>query len=153
MENNITIKQYEAEEEIPLELLLLADPSKESILSYLKEGVIFIARDKDIVTGIIVTIIRSDEAEIMNISVKKTYQNLGIGQKLLAEISHHLKNEGIRKLCVGTGNSSIVPFYLYQKAGFRLSHIEKDYFLKKYKKPIIENGIQCVDMIHMVKLM
>lgn len=36
---------------------------------------------------------------------------------------------------------------LYEKCGFRRHHVIKDFFTKNYDHPIIECGVQLVDMI------
>lgn len=53
------------------------------------------------------------------------------------------------ELMIGTGNSSINQLALYQKCGFRVIGVERDFFINNYDEPIFENGIQCVDMIRL----
>ena len=43
----------------------------------------------------------------------------------------------------------MIPFY--EKCGFEKSHIIKNFFIKNYDKPIIENGVQLVDMVYLKK--
>ncbi|MDH5656875.1 MAG: GNAT family N-acetyltransferase, partial [Spirochaetia bacterium] len=81
-----------------------------------------------------------------NISIKKEFQNQGIGSKLLKDVFDYCHGNKILKISVGTGNSSIGQLAFYQKNGFRITGISKDYF-KKYPSPIFENGIQCLDLI------
>jgi ribosomal protein S18 acetylase RimI-like enzyme len=50
---------------------------------------------------------------------------------------------------IGTGNSSVKQVGLYQRCGFRITGIDKDFFIKHYSEPIFEDGIQCRDMIRM----
>lgn len=134
--------------EVPLKLLLLADPSKDAINKYLKKGICFAAYDKNNIIGVYILVSKNvDVLEIMNISVAKNKQNKGIGKMLVFDAIRRAKKEKARKLLVGTGNSSINQLAFYQKCGFRISKIKKDYFIKKYKNPIYENGIQCIDMI------
>lgn len=49
---------------------------------------------------------------------------------------------GCTNLITGTGNSRIGQLDLYQKEGFDIPKIVKNFFLKNYKEPIFENGIQ-----------
>lgn len=49
-------------------------------------------------------------------------------------------------MIVGTANSSIGNLAFYQKVGFRITEVKKDFF-SKYPEPIFENGIQALDMI------
>ena len=67
-------------------------------------------------------------------------------KKLINEVKQQAVNQGVKTLIVGTGNSSLSQLGLYQKCGFRLDHIIRDFF-KNYPEPIFENGIQCIDMV------
>ncbi len=58
---------------------------------------------------------------------------------------------GYKTLEVCTGNSSIGQLALYQKCGFRMSGIERDFFIKHYHEPIFENGIQCRDRVRLTQ--
>lgn len=48
-------------------------------------------------------------------------------------------------------NSGIHQFYLYQKCGFRITGVDRNFFLTHYTEKIYENGIQCRDMIPIEK--
>ena len=144
---DIKIKKIDSRE-APMELLLLADPSQEAINKYLKGGNCFVACEGDEIVGAYVMISRNrDEFEIMNIAVAEKRQNEGIGKLLVLDTIKRAKKEGAKKLLVGTGNSSTGQLAFYQKCGFKISGIKKDYFIKNYKESIFENGVQCKDMI------
>jgi hypothetical protein len=49
-------------------------------------------------------------------------------------------------MVVGTGNSSIGNIIFYQKCGFRMDHVRKDYFWY-YREPVFENGLRVRDML------
>ena len=144
---NIVIKKIKSNE-APFELLLLADPSSEAVKKYLKNGNCFAAFEGSEIVGVYVLISKSaDTLEIINLSVAEEKQNRGIGKLLVADAIRRAKKAGAKKLIVGTGNSIIDQLAFYQKCGFRMSKIKKDYFIKKYKSLIFENGIQCRDMV------
>lgn len=133
---------------IPMELLLLADPSKIAINKYLKKGKCLAAYDDGDLVGVCVVVSKSKNIfEIMNIAVAEGKQNKGIGKLLVLDAIKITKKEGAKKLLVGTGNSSTSQLAFYQKCGFKIAGIKKDYFIKNYKEPIYENGTQCKDMI------
>lgn len=138
-------------ENIPYELLLLADPSEDNINEYLSRGTTFIAKYKGEIVGVLVlTDTRPKTVEIMNVSVKEEYQNKGIGKKLIKYVIEYVKKNTSNKIIeIGTGNPGVVQMLLYQKCGFRIIGIDFDYFRKNYDKEIIENGIECRDMIRM----
>lgn len=134
----------------PFDLLLLADPSKEMISDYIKDGVIHIAESESGIVGVVVLLPQTREtAEVMNLAVKEDSQGNGYGKKLLMHALKEAKSLGFKKVEIGTGNSSIHQLALYQKAGFRITGIDADFFIRNYDEPIFENGIQCMDKIRM----
>lgn len=135
-------------EDAPLELLLLADPSEESIRKHLKKGSCFVAHDGGGLLGAYVLVSKkTGDIEIVNIAVVEGMQNKGLGKLLVADAKKRAKKSGAKRLIVGTGNSSISQLAFYQKCGFRIAGVRKDHFVKNYKKPIFENGIRCRDMV------
>jgi ribosomal protein S18 acetylase RimI-like enzyme len=145
------IRMLRKDEQPPWHLLLLADPSKDMVLSYLKDGICYISETTNSQTqGVIVMLPTSQEKlEITNIAVDETMQGKGVGTKLLRHGIKFAKEEGYKNIEIGTGNSSINQLALYQKAGFRIMSIDHDFFTKNYPEPIYENGIQCRDMIRL----
>ncbi|PEY37724.1 GNAT family N-acetyltransferase [Bacillus cereus] len=137
-----------SQEKAPMSLLLLADPSERQIYSYLKRGLIYIAKHEENVIGVYVLLeTRPKTMEVMNIAVSEEIQGQGIGKQLLQHAIVTAKEKHMHNLEVGTGNSSISQLAFYQKCGFRIFSIDFDYFSKHYEEEIIENGIVCRDMI------
>ena len=133
---------------VPYGLLLLADPSKKLIDEYLKESQTFIARQDDELVGIIVLKPLSKELiEIKNISVKPFFRGQGIGMYLIKNAIHKAWAGKYEHICIGTANSSIGQLYLYQKLGFEICEIRKDFFIQHYTEPIFEHGVKAKDMI------
>lgn len=148
----LTIKRIEKLGKIPYDLLLLADPSKKNIDKYIFSGDIYIIEKDGITIGCYVLhSINSETIEIKNIVVEPAYQGKGIGLYLLNHATEEAKVKGFKSIIIGTGNSSVGQLYLYQKAGFRISNIIKDFFIDNYDEPIIENGIACRDMVMLTK--
>ncbi|WP_240636588.1 GNAT family N-acetyltransferase [Paenibacillus silvae] len=133
-------------------LLLLADESEEKVMQYLEEGdVLCLSNDSDDALGVIVTVrLNSESIEIKNIAVSPDHQGQGFGKLLINKAISLHKERGIRHFVVGTANSSINNLAFYQKLGFRICDIKKDFFLD-YPEEIWENGIRAVDMIVMEK--
>lgn len=131
-------------------ILLLADPSENIVNEYIKRGKVFIAKIEDNVVGAYVLIYtRPETIEIVNIAVKEEWQGKGIGKVLLEDAIKKSKDLGAKVLDIGTGNSSIYQLALYQKVGFRIVSVDRDFFIKHYKEEIYENGIRCIDMIRL----
>jgi ribosomal protein S18 acetylase RimI-like enzyme len=148
--NDIIIKKLSSNDEIPYDLLLLADPSIEIINDYVGSGSCYGAYINNNIVGVYVMIkTRPLTLEIVNIAVNQSYQGKGIGKRLLFSAIDMAKLEKAKVLKIGTGNSSISQLALYQKCGFRIVNIDKDFFRKHYKETIIENGIECIDMVRL----
>ena len=144
------IKRLENQEKVPLELLLLADPSKIIVEDYVAKGECFIAENEEQTIGVYVLLpTRPQTVEIVNVAVAENYQGKGIGKLLVSHAIRVAKTQGYKTIEIGTGNSSIGQLALYQKCGFRIVSVDPNYFIKHYSEEIYENGIQCIDMIRL----
>jgi len=138
----------------PFDLLELADPSREQINAYLETGTCYVARIEAETVGVsVLNPIDAACIEVKNIAVKESEQGKGLGKALLEHAEAVGRKLGYEKLIIGTGNSSIGQLALYQKQGFELSRIEKDFFTRNYPEPIFENGIQCKHMVMLEKVL
>ena len=127
----------------------MADPSKEAIQKYLDKSEIYLAFIGDELVGVFVITKELDVAEFKNLAVHEKHRGKGIGKQLIQHAIEHAKNKNATSVRVGTGNSSHLQIALYQKCGFKIVGVEKDFFVKNYKEKIFENGIQCIDMIRL----
>lgn len=59
-----------------------------------------------------------EDADIINIAVKKTYQGLGIGKCILNELIEQLKSRGIQNIFLEVRVSNIPAQKLYKSFGF-----------------------------------
>lgn len=129
-----------------MSLLLMADPDEKMVRVYIKDAALFVAVDDDKTVGVVVITGDQDNFELKNIAVDKSFQGQGIAKILIEHSFSYVKSQQGRSMIVGTGNSSLGQLALYQKCGFRLSHIIPNFFAS-YQPEIIENGIRCVDMV------
>lgn len=127
-------------------LLLKADPDIESIKNYISHSTIFVARESNAIIGVVVITFKDAQYELKNIAVLDSYQGKGIAKELIYRAKDFAKQSGAKNIIVGTGNSSLSQLALYQKCGFRMQSIKKNFF-QNYPEPIFENGIPCMDMI------
>lgn len=142
------IRRLVATDNIPMDLLLQADPSEEIVLEYLQRGECFVMEDEDSIIGVYVLIpTRPETAELVNVSIHEDQQGKGLGKMLIQHSIATAKSKKYKTIEVGTGNSSISQIALYQKCGFRITHVDRDFFIRHYSEPIFENGIQCIDMV------
>ena len=142
-----------AERERFLPLLLLADESLEQVRSYMHSGELyaFVGQD-EVAVGIVLTIpAQHDSVELKAVAVDTAQQNRGIGRRLLAAVIEELRRRGVRRAIVGTANAGIGQLAYYQKAGFRLLRIERDFFspVRGYPAVMEDNGIRLRDMVWM----
>ncbi len=133
----------------PLELLLLADPSEDNIRSYLPGSKCFVIACDAVVVGACVVQPRgADTYELMSIAVDPARQKSGYGTALLKWVIDYYRNAGARWLEVGTGTFGY-QLAFYQRQGFRVTSIDRDFFVRNYPEPIFEDGIQLIDMLRL----
>ena len=136
-----------------LPLLLLADESLEQVRSYMQSGELYalVGHDGKAV-GIVLTVpAEHGVVELKAVAVDTAQQNRGIGRRLLAAVIEDLRKRGVRRAIVGTANAGIGQLAYYQKAGFRLLRIERDFFspARGYPADMEDNGIRLRDMVWM----
>ncbi|WP_374706670.1 GNAT family N-acetyltransferase [Paenibacillus sp. J2TS4] len=139
-------------EEPPMELLLLADPSRDIVEGYLGRGQCYVAEEGGSVIGVYVLIpTRPETVELVNVAVEESRHGCGIGKRLVLHAVRTAREQGARTMEVGTGNSSVAQLALYQKCGFRITGVDRDFFTRHYPMEIMENGIPCRDMIRLAQ--
>lgn len=144
------IKELKTIEDVPIDLLLLADPSETLIKEYLTRGTTYILKEEQEVIGVYVLLpTRPQTIEIVNVAVDEEFQGKGFGKELIMDAIQRAKILGYQTIEIGTGNSGVIQLALYQKCGFRMKSIDKDFFLRHYNEPIFENGIQVIDMVRL----
>ena len=146
------IRQLGISENIPYQLLLLADETKEAIDKYIFESEIFIIENNgEIIALYALKAINSEQIEIKNIAVKADFQGRGIGSFLLENAFERAKKSGFQSLLIGTGDASLRQLTLYQRQGFKKYDVVKNFFIDNYPEVIYENGLQLKDMIILKK--
>ncbi|WP_061809346.1 GNAT family N-acetyltransferase [Rossellomorea vietnamensis] len=144
------IKKLNETEELPMELLLLADPSENIVKEYTARGECFVAELEKKIVGIYVLLpTRPETVELVNLAVAEELHGKGIGKQLVMDAVKVAKEKGYKTIEVGTGNSGVGQLALYQKCGFRIVGVDLDFFVRHYPEEIVENGIQCRDMIRL----
>ena len=148
----IMFEKVKLNEEPPMDLLLLADPSYQRVMEHLKSGICMVYKEDNCIVGsYILVMLDSERIELVNIAVKASKQGGGIGKKLLNHAIAYATENQFKEMIVGTGNSSINQIAFYQKAGFRLIDVIFDFFIQDNEAPIYENGIWCRDMLRFKK--
>ena len=130
-----------------LPLLRLGDEQDSMIDRYLDRGTLFVLYDDDPCGVCVVTDEGDGVFEIKNLAVAPAHQRRGYGSALIAHVLAHYRGQG-RVMQLGTGEvPSILSFY--RRCGFQNSHRIVNFFTDHYDHPIIEDGIQLVDMVYL----
>lgn len=133
----------------PIDLLLIADPSKDKVLSYLSRSRCFVASSDGAIVGVCVVQPLGEGAyELMSIAVPPSHQKCGYGTALLKWVIDFFRKSGARQIEVGTGTFGY-QLAFYQRHGFRVTGIDRDFFIRNYPEPIFEDGIQLFDMLRL----
>ena len=130
VKRSINIKKEKDNNEQYMDLLLEADPSKDMINDYLRDGELFVLTYKDDVACVGVVIRIDDETiELKNIATKEIYRGQGYGKKMLKYLADNYKQK-YKKMLVGTTENNI-PFYV--KQGFdKYEKTIKNFFVENY---------------------
>ena len=149
VERSVIIKKEKDNKEQYMDLLLDADPSKEMINKYLKDGELFVLTYKDEVACVAVAIeIDKDTVELKNVATVEKYRGQGYGKKMLKYLADNYKQK-YKKMIVGTSENNI-PFYV--KQGFdKYEKTIKNFFIDNYDEEIIDGNTKCIDMYYYSK--
>lgn len=85
-------------------------------------------------------------SELLLLAVDPAQRRKGYGQTIVAALVAEARQRGTAALLVGTGNCSFSIIALYQRCGFRMDHVRRDYFAY-VQPPVMENGIMLQDML------
>ena len=149
VKRSVVIKKEKDNKEQYMDLLLEADPSKEMIQKYLKDGELFVLTYKDEIACVaVVTKVDNDTIELKNIVTKKEYRGKGLGKKMLKYLADNYKQK-YNKMLVGTKENNI-PFLV--KQGFdKYEKTIKNFFADNYNEEIWDDNLHCIDMYYYSK--
>jgi len=133
-------------------LLELAD-EPEPLRRYLDDSVLYGIVDEtrgEPVAAALVIDLDDNTAELRAVAVAEHAQGTGIGTRIVTEVCDRLRVEG-KRIVVGTASSGTRQLAFYQRLGFRLRRVERDYFnaARGYPEGLEENGIPTRDMVWM----
>ena len=134
-----------------LDILLLADEQEDMIDRYLESGTMYTLCDGGVKAICVVTDEGGGVLEIKNLAVASAHQRKGYGRAMIDFIAEIYRGD-YAVLQVGTGESPRTIGF-YESCGFTISHRVKNFFVDYYDHPIIELGVQLVDMVYLRKNM
>jgi ribosomal protein S18 acetylase RimI-like enzyme len=135
---------------------MLADESETQVLSSINAGDLYAWVVDGEVVGIVLAIpVTEYEVELKAVAITPEHQGKGVGSAMVRSVVDALREQSVERVRVGTGNSGIGQLAFYQKLGFRLESIERDFFTpsRGYPAEIAENGIPLRDMIWMDQML
>lgn len=144
----VIIRPLNKNELLPMELLLLADPDREKVNSYLEKDQLIISECHQQVIGVLVLGYSQSQAEIKNVAVSEQYQGKGVATLLveyavrsyLKALKSQAQNSQDYPLYVKTGETSLPAIKVYTRCGFKEVKREANYFVQHYSEPIYEFG-------------
>ena len=132
-----------------MNLLLEADPSEAKVREYLAGATCFGAFIGSQLVSVCVTNVNSEgDTELFNIASLPYMQGQGVGTRLLEFVISELASQKVAKLVLGTGTFGY-QLTFYQRLGFRVDAVVKNFFIDNYAEPIYEDGIQHCDMLRL----
>lgn len=87
-----------------------------------------------------------EPAEIVELAIAETWQGHGLGRRFVDWLIAEARRRRKRALEVGTRNASLGNIAFYQRCGFRMDHVRRDYFTY-YPAPVYEHGIEVRDLL------
>lgn len=87
-----------------------------------------VAKENNEIIGFVGVLLNIDQAEIMNIVVKKDKRGLGIGKKLLKEIIELVKKNNLSKITLEVNSKNEAAKKMYENIGFEVIGIRKKYY-------------------------
>jgi GNAT superfamily N-acetyltransferase len=141
-------------------LLHLAEDSEAQLEAAIDDGVMYavVSDDSEHVSddgdhiGVVLALPHApDEIELRYVAVAEARQRTGIGKAMLAHVTDATRARGINRILVGTSSADTGNLDFYQRCGFRLLTIERDYFspARGYPADFMLNGLPAVDMVWM----
>lgn len=95
----------------------------------IREDTLFlVAQEKEEILGYCGVVMVQDEGDITNVAVRKSWQNQGVGKKLMEELVKSTEQEGVARLFLEVRASNEPALRLYRNMGFVQTGIRKNYY-------------------------
>ena len=133
-------------------LIRLAEDSESQLESAIDEGTMYVADDGDTPIGVVLVLDHGEgERELRYVAIAESHQRKGLGRAMLADVRDAEAAHGVARLLVGTSCADTGNLDFYQRCGYRLLSIERDYFTpaRGYPPDFVLNGLPAVDMVWM----
>ena len=133
-----------------MDMLLLADPQKDMIESYLDKSEVFVLVNGRDVCGIcVIEPLKNRKCELKNIVIREEDRGKGYAGYMLRHICEHYGNQCDTMYAGMYNRRRTIEFF--EKCGFMNSHIAANFYLEYYREPIYQDGVRMTDKIYMKK--
>lgn len=136
-----------------LPLMRLADDSVAEIEAYRDRGTLFglVAPQGGSPRGMVLADQYEDPntVRLLSVAIAEALQGRGLGSRMLREVLDRLRAQGWRRVVVSTATSGVAVLGFYQRLGFRMLRIDRDWFSPQrgYPPGLEEGGIPVRDQV------
>ena len=133
-------------------LIRLAEDSESQLESAIDDGTMYVAEEGETPIGVVLVLDHGEqERELRYVAIAESHQRKGLGKAMLADVRAAEAARGAARLLVGTSSADTGNLDFYQRCGYRLLSIERDYFtpFRGYPPDFVLNGLSAVDMVWM----
>ena len=112
----------------------------------------YVAEEGETPIGVVLVLDHGEqERELRYVAIAESHQRKGLGKAMLADVRAAEAARGAARLLVGTSSADTGNLDFYQRCGYRLLSIERDYFtpVRGYPPDFVLNGLPAVDMVWM----
>jgi len=144
------IQQIRRDKDEYMDMLLMADPEREMIESYLDKSEMFaLIHGGDVCAVCVVELLKNRKCELKSIVTRMEDRGKGYAKYMIRHICEHYGNQ-CDTMYAGTGNRKKTLEFL-GKCGFVNSHIVANYYLEHYREPVYEGDVRLTDKIYLKK--
>jgi len=150
MTEMLQIHAYEGSRDVLDPLFAEADDSPSQIASYKNLGEILVATIDGNIVGqaLMVKIDEPGTYEIKSLAVDEKWRSQGIGASLIQASCAHCRQLQAKSVLVATAAASIPALKFYQRQGFRIRHVIRDFYsAERGYKPLDLDGIPLLDEV------
>jgi len=144
----VQVKKYTGSRDALDALFSQADDSETEIAAYKNLGEVLVALDDGKIVGHVQIIDEAGVAEIKSIAVYEEERSKGVGTQLVRAALDRCREMDARLVGVATAAASTDALKFYQRHGFRISRIIRDFYVpERGYRPYVLNGIPLLDEV------
>lgn len=146
----VSISIHAGSREVLASLFAEADDSPSEIASYRDLGEVLVATEEGRIIGHAQIVPSEKEGvfELKSLAVSEDRRSQGVGAALVQAALAHCRANGARSIFVATAAASVGALKFYQRQGFRMQRIIRDFYSpSRGYRPLEINGIKLLDEV------